>query len=131
MTDKIVNFYNYVSNKHKLKFPDGYKNHHIKPNSRIGLIGASGTGKSNCLLNFLSRSSGDFYEVIICSFSTIDEPLYKMIKEKNPNITFIDDPEEIPDLDDYDDDKKHKHKLIVFDDFIALNKKQKIGRAHV
>ena len=36
MTDKIVNFYNYANNKHKLKFPDGYKNHHIKPNSRTG-----------------------------------------------------------------------------------------------
>lgn len=124
MTDKIINFYTLLDNKHKQKLPSNYKNHFIKPCSRIGLIGASGTGKTNSLLNFMCRSSGDFTKIIICCFSTTNEPLYKMIKEKNPQIEFIDDPLDIPDLDEFDDKHKEKNKLIVFDDFIHLGKKQ-------
>lgn len=123
MSDKIINFYNYVPRRFNIQYTENYKNHYIKPCSRIGLIGASGAGKTNALLNFLDRTSGDFYKIIICCFSTTNEPLYKMIKDKNEDIIFIDDPEDIPDLSEFDDRNKEKQKLIVFDDFIHLNRK--------
>ena len=59
----------------------------IDKNSRILMIGASGTGKSNAILNFIEKSSGEFHKIIICSFSTTDEPLYfNVTAQNNANI---------------------------------------------
>ena len=44
--------------------------HFIDKNSRILMIGSSGTGKSNSLLNFIEKSSGEFSQIIICSSSS-------------------------------------------------------------
>ena len=85
-------------------------------------LGGTGSGKSNALVNYIQRSSGEFYKIIICSFSTTDEPLYKMLESKN--VELINDIEEVPSLSDFDDKNKDKPKLIVFDDFINLPKSQ-------
>ena len=45
------------------------------------LIGASGTGKSNALMDYIEKSSGEYQKIIICSFSTTDEPLYQYLKK--------------------------------------------------
>ncbi len=76
-------------------------------------IGGTGTGKTNSLIDYLSRSSGEFHKVIICSFSTLDEPLYNYLQEKNDEIEFVNDVEDIPSLDKFDDETKKKPKLIV------------------
>ncbi len=44
--------------------------------------------------------------------------------EKNDEIEFVNDVEDIPTLEEFDDDTKKKPKLIVFDDFIDLTKKE-------
>jgi len=119
----IVNFYSLLP-KTKEKKVVGYKNHMIDKNSRILMIGASGTGKSNAILNFIEKSSGEFHKIIICSFSTTDEPLYSYLQEKLPDVELINNIEDVPLVQDFDDNEKHKSKLIVFDDFIALNTKQ-------
>jgi hypothetical protein len=85
-------------------------------------LGGTGSGKTNSLVNYIQRSSGEFYKIIICSFSTTDEPLYKMLEGKN--VELINDIEEVPSLSDFDDKNKDKPKLIVFDDFINLSKSQ-------
>jgi hypothetical protein len=54
----------------------------------------------------------------------LDEPLYNFLAEKNDKIEFVNDIEEIPSLDEFDDETKKKPKLIVFDDFIDLTKKK-------
>ena len=87
-------------------------------------IGGTGAGKSNALLNFIHRSSGEFYQIIICSFSTTDEPLYNLLHEKEPNISLINNIEDAPELKIFDDKYKDKPKLIVFDDFISLPDKE-------
>jgi len=88
------------------------------------MIGASGTGKSNALLNFIERSSGEFHKIIICSFSTTDEPLYQFLHEKIPDVQLINTIEEVPKVQDFDDAEKNRPKLIVFDDFVGLSTKQ-------
>jgi hypothetical protein len=50
------------------------------------MYGGTGAGKSNALLNYIHRSSGEFFQIIICSFSTTDEPLYNMLHEKEPQV---------------------------------------------
>ena len=88
-------------------------------------IGPTGSGKSTFLTEFLSRKNESFYQIIICSFSTTDEPLYNFLKNKIPDIELIDNIDELPNLKDFNDCDKNEEKLIVFDDFINLNKKQK------
>ena len=39
---------------------------------------------------------------------------------------FYTDIDEVPSLNDFDDDNKNKEKLIIFDDFINLTKKQMV-----
>jgi hypothetical protein len=80
----IVNWYDKIgANNNKKKLPSKRKIHHILHNSMILCIGGTETGKTNSLIDYISRSSGEFYNIIICSFSTLDEPLYKFLSEKN------------------------------------------------
>ena len=73
---EIINWYDKIgANNNKKKLPSKWKNHHIYHNSMILCIGGTGTGKTNSLIDYISRSSGEFYKIIICSFSTLDEPL--------------------------------------------------------
>ena len=119
----LTNFYSLLP-KDKQKAPLGYKNHMIDKNSRILMIGSSGTGKSNSLLNFIEKSSGEFSEIIICSFSTTDEPLYNFLQQKIPEVQLINTIEDVPEVQSYDNNDKKTSKLIVFDDFVNLSKKE-------
>jgi DNA helicase HerA-like ATPase len=90
-------------------------------------IGGTGTGKTNALLNYINRSSGEFHKIIVFSASTTDEPLYNLLEENG--VTLYNDIDELPELSEFEDDKDEK-KLIVFDDFINIDKKKlkKINR---
>ena len=101
----LVNFYSLLP-KDKQKLPLGYKSHFIDKNSRILMIGSSGTGKSNSLLNFIEKSSGEFKEIIICSFSTTDEPLYNFLQQKIPEVQLINTIEDVPEVQSYDNNDK-------------------------
>jgi len=96
-------------------------------NSMILAIGGTGTGKTNALLNYINRSSGEFHKIILFSVSTTDEPLYNLLEENG--VTLYNDIDELPELSEFEDDKDEK-KLIVFDDFINIDKKKlkKINR---
>ena len=121
MSKEIINFYEKLNIKGN-KLPKNYSKHKILHTSMILALGGTGTGKTNSLLNYISRSSGEFSEVIVCSFSTTDEPLYNLLEEHG--VTLYNNIDEVPDLEEYDDEDKKKPKLIVFDDFINLPKSQ-------
>jgi hypothetical protein len=58
----VVNWYDKIPNKNnKKKLPKNWKNHHIYPNSMILCAGGTGTGRTNALIDYLSRTSGDFH----------------------------------------------------------------------
>ena len=96
-------------------------------NSMILAIGGTGTGKTNALLNYINRSSCEFHKIIVFSGSTTDEVLYNLLEENG--VTLYNDIDELPELSEFEDDKDEK-KLIVFDDFINIDKKKlkKINR---
>ena len=121
MSDKIVNFYDKLGIKGSA-LPKTWKKHHMYNKCHTLCLGGTGSGKTNALIKYISRSSGEFYEIIVCSFSTTDEPLYNMLEDTG-KIELINDIEEVPDLEDFDDEHKNKPKLIVFDDFLNLQKK--------
>ena len=122
MSDKIINFYEKLNIGKGNKLTKNFAKHHILHNSMILAIGGTGTGKTNALLNYISRSNGEFSDVIICSFNTTDEPLYNLLEENGA--TLYRDIDEVPELIEYDDDEKNHPKLIVFDDFINIENKK-------
>jgi hypothetical protein len=125
MADKIVNYYNKLKIGSGLKKPKNYNKHLIEHNSHILVIGKTGTGKTNWLMNYLSRSNGEFSKIIIFTGSTTQEPLYKIIQDANDDILIINDMDELPELDELEEeDDEAKPKLIVFDDFINLTPKE-------
>ena len=122
---EIVNWYEKIgANSSKKKLPKQWDKHHIHHNSMILCIGPTGSGKTNALIDYISRSSGEFHKIIICSFATTDEPLYNLLRQKSDRVDFIDSIEEMPSIDEFDDEEKNKPKLLVIDDFINLTKKE-------
>jgi hypothetical protein len=96
----------------------------IKDNSMLCIVGPTGTGKSTVLVEYLKRSDEKFYEIILFTGSIADEELYVLLKKKIPDIEIIDDVDKLPNIDDYKESDRKLHKLIIFDDFINLKKKQ-------
>ena len=121
MSKEIINFYEKLNIKGSA-LPKTWKKHHIFNNSMILCLGGTGTGKTNALINYISRSSTEFSDVIVCSFSTVDEPLYNLLEENG--VTLYNNIDEVPDLEEYDYEDKKKPKLIVFDDFINVENKK-------
>ena len=121
MSKEIINFYEKLNIKGN-KLPKNWNKHHIMHNSMILALGGTGTGKTNALLNYISRSSQEFSDVIVFSGSTTQEPLYELLEEKGA--TLYNDIDEVPELIEYDDDEKKNPKLIVFDDFINIDNKK-------
>jgi ABC-type dipeptide/oligopeptide/nickel transport system ATPase component len=120
----IINFYEHLPKhlKAEVKLDKNFKKHYILPNSMICIIGSTGCGKSNAILNWLSRCDDKFYQIIVFNPNSTDEPLYNFLKEKIPELQTFSDIEELPDLKSFEDDKKHE-KLLIVDDFINLNPK--------
>ncbi len=122
--DKIRNFYEEVPKEKKA--PDPYfKNHLIEPNARIGLIGGSGSGKTQWLLNFLERVGPRFYEIYIYT-TDVEEDLLKILKQKLTNIFITNDINAMPSVEDFPSAEKKKEKLVVFDDFITLSNRDQV-----
>ena len=126
MTDKIKNYYDLLdkSLKRENKFDKNYKKHYIQPNSMICCVGGTGSGKTNALIDFLTRKNEAFYDIIIFSGSTTEEPLYNLLQQKMPEIRMFNDINELPSLSEFDNDEKGCEKLIILDDFINLKPKE-------
>ena len=123
MTDTIKPWYNIIQKENKgvkLDVDKDFKTHHILPSSLIAVIGGSGTGKSTAIIEFMNRKQA-FYRIMFFSASGFNEPIYKYIKSKIPEVEYYDDVKELPALKDIDDVEQEK--LIVFDDFITLPSK--------
>lgn len=118
----IKNWYSELPKDKALKRDKHFKMHLIEPNSMICCIGGTGSGKTNSLIDFISRKNDAFHQIIIYSGSTTEEPLYQFLKQKMPEVEYFNDINEVPELNSFED-SKDLEKLIVFDDFINLPKK--------
>jgi hypothetical protein len=115
----MENFYKKTASKPKK--PKHYPEHYIDEASRILCIGSSGSGKSNSLLSFISRNPVFSRIIIFTGSGTEDEPLYRLLKEKIPEVEFINKAGDLPALDTFD---ASEQTLMVLDDWITLTKKE-------
>ena len=126
--DSINNYYELIdkSLQKKPKLDKGFNKHQILPNSMILAIGGTGSGKTNALMEFLNRKNNAFYEIILFTGSTTDEPLYNFLQKQIPDMKIFNNIAEFPSLKEFDDDEKDRDKLVIFDDWINLNKKEMV-----
>ena len=124
--DTVKNYYELLPKglKQERKMDANYKKHYIQPCSMICCIGGTGSGKSNALIDFLTRKNNAFYDLIIFSGSTTEEPLYNLLRQKIPEIKLYNDINAFPPLSEFDNEDKDQEKLVVFDDFINLKPKE-------
>ena len=89
--DKIIDFYNHptVQKLNPLFDDECYKNVGIKYNSKTIVIGATGSGKSSFVLNYLSRCPYRYGHITIVN-SEMLEPLYEFLQKQigEKRITF-------------------------------------------
>jgi len=125
MGDKISNWYEKIEPQYKrTNKPDkNFKKHYILPNSMMCCIGGTGSGKTNALIEFLSRKNEAFYDVIYFNPVSSDEPLLNMLKDKLPEMKMFNNIEDLPELSSFEDEEKDE-KLIIFDDIINMPKKE-------
>lgn len=91
-----------------------FNQHGIVMPCRIAVIGGSGSGKTNWLMNFLKITSGTYEKIIVCLKSQ-HEPLYQYLIKKLPNSATLYENSVCPmsELENF------SSSLIVFDDLVA------------
>jgi len=113
----MENFYTKLSSKYKNNGynPNKGKTHNLEVPFRMCVIGSSGSGKSNCLLNIIKKFNGTFSHIYLCVKDS-NEPLYQMLIDKlKDNITVYTDGE-VPQLNDI---SAQDEQLIIFDDLVG------------
>ena len=124
--DDIQNFYEskeikkYIKSYHNPKFKDTQ----INVPARIGVIAASGGGKTQFLLNFVQKSSDTFGKIIVVYKAS--EPLYEYLRDKigSKNIDFYTSLAKLPAPNDLN--MGDKQVLLVFDDQNSVKDQTKI-----
>lgn len=117
------NWYEIIPSKYLSKAHNpNFNNHKIKVPFRMGIIGFSGSGKSNLLIDLLYRMNGTFNQIILC-IPSAHEPLYLWLKDKfkdHPDQFHIFENGQIPSPDDdmFKDDLSQT--CIIFDDMITF-----------
>ena len=132
----VVNIYDQLPAKFRSK-KLSYKNYDdlkIDLPCRALIIGASGSGKTNLLLNLIARFSC-FTRIYLFS-KELEEPLYRYLintfeklgeKVKKQMIFYSNDPADIPSYDAFD---PNENNLVIFDDLINEKTKElaKVGQ---
>jgi hypothetical protein len=126
MTDNVRNWMESMPKQFKpvKKADPTYPTHLIKPSSMIVTIGPTGCGKTNSIVEFLHRKDGRFFEIIIFTGSSADEPYYQCLAGAIDGLQLIDNVGALPNIDNYkESDNKDLEKLIVFDDSVMSDEK--------
>jgi len=129
MKDKkyqMENFYNKIPKDMHLKsINPNYDLHKMKIPARILIVGSSGSGKTQTLMNIIKIFNNTFMNIVICT-KNADEPLYNWLKTKIKidQLQIFEGIENIPDLDSFN---KKENNLIVFDDLILDDLKKISG----
>ena len=121
----MINFFESMPKKYKSKQTTyaNYKDVHISIPNRIALIGSSGSGKSNILINLIYQMNcfNKIYMFVKCP----DEPLYNFFiqeiravekKLKTEILVVSTELNDLPEVDEFD---KEQNNLCIFDDVIS------------
>ena len=123
LSGKMVDYYEVMPKKFLLTSHNPNKNiHGINVPFRTLIIGGSGAGKTQTLLNLIRVMSGTFQNIHIITKNK-DEPLYNFLEDKlgKDGLTISEGIGSAPDLDSFN---KKEQSLVVMDDLV-LERNQK------
>jgi len=121
---ELIDWYKKIPSKFLTKTHNpNFKIHGIKLPFRALIIGSSGAGKTQTLLNIIHNMGNTFTEIYIITKNK-KEPLYEYLEEKlgKQGLTIYEGIDKAPDLDK--DISKEDQTLIIMDDLV-LEKNQK------
>lgn len=114
----ILDWYREMPKKYLLKSHNpNYEIHGIKLPFRMLIIGGSGAGKTQTLMNILHNFGNTFQNLFIITKNR-DEPLYNYLADKTSKeggVEILEGIQNAPDLDKLD---KEEQTLIVMDDLV-------------
>ena len=118
----MVDFYKSMPKKFLLQSRNpNFKDHKLNLPFRMLIIGGSGAGKTQTLMNLIRIMNGTFNNIHIITKNK-DEPLYNYLESKvDTGLSITEGIDSAPNLDDFD---KKEQSLIVMDDLV-LEKNQK------
>jgi len=131
----MINFYEKIKNVNKIYNPN-YNKHKLKIPGRFLIIGSSGSGKTNTILNLLKEMNGTFSSIDIYTRQP-DEPLYKHLLEVYKKNHTIGEEEglnihegimDLKPLNEYDETKNH---LVIFDDMILEKNLKQVAEYYI
>ena len=116
----VHNWYSLIPKKYLDKDPvyPGFKKVRIKTPFRMILVGASGSGKTNTLVDLIVATDGAFEEIHLFAKNT-DQPIYRWLRDTLKDTDLIThEIDEIPAIDEI----PLKPALYIFDDLICEGK---------
>ena len=118
----MVDFYKSMPKKLLLQSHNpNFKDHKLNLPFRMLIIGGSGAGKTQTLMNLIRIMNGTFNNIHIITKNR-DEPLYNFLESKvETGLSITEGIDSAPNLDDFD---KKEQSLIIMDDLV-LEKNQK------
>lgn len=126
----IINFYEQKKVKKfmpKSHNPE-YDNHLIKLPFRGVIIGSSGSGKTNMLMNLISIMKGTFNHIYI--YTRAEEPLYNylqsQIKDDMLTISY-----NLDDCRNFNEDNYYGQSLVIFDDMCEEKNQRCISELYI
>lgn len=128
---KLINFYDKLPKQKE----EGHNDIDINPNSRILVVGKSGSMKTNLTLNLIKNIAPDTL-TLVCK--DLEEPLYSQYlipqlqkiekKTKEHILDYMTEPNEMKNIDEFDKDKLN---IIVFDDQVITPNQQNISQIYM
>jgi len=130
MSNKIINFYEQKKVKKfmpKSHNPE-YQNHLIKVPFRGIIIGSSGSGKTNMLMNLISIMKGTFNHIYI--YTRAEEPLYNYLQSqiKDDMLTISYD---LDDCRNFNEENYYGQSLVIFDDQVNEKNQRCISELYI
>lgn len=130
MNSEIINFYQLDSVKKFMtkSINPNYDKHHISVPFRSVVIGSSGSGKTNFLLNLIHTMSGTFNHIYI--YSQASEPLYDYLESKIPD-SMLTIRYGLQHCRDFNEENYYGQSLVVFDDMVNEKSQQIIQELYI
>ena len=116
-----INFYKHIGKKYSDGSKGKYKNYDkikIEIPMRLLIVGASGSGKTNTLLNIISQMNS-WQKIYLCG-RNINQPLYRfLIDILDEDTLFVcENVDDLPQIEEFDPKIQN---LLIFDDMICEN----------
>ena len=125
----MINFYDILPKE--LKNKELLEKHtNMKIPFRLLIVGASGSGKTNVILNLVKLHSGIYDKIILC-VKNIDEPLYQYLISKIPKdqIEVITNIEELRPPEQYQ--TLGGHSFVIFDDMCLCKNQDQMAEFYI